>query len=135
MILIIGGAYQGKRDFARKLSGLEYPEFERRAADGCGQDGETGLTAERLCQAEFLLNYHGFVRQLCTRGADAGAFTRGVIARNPALITLDEVGCGIVPLAKEERQYREAVGEAGQLLAAAAEQVYRVLAGIPERIK
>lgn len=135
MILIIGGAYQGKRDFARKLSGLEPQEFERRAADGCGPEEETGLKAEFLCHAEFLLNYHGFVRQLLKQGTDAASFTRQVIASNPALVTLDEVGCGIVPLEKAERQYREAVGEAGQLLAAAADQVYRVLAGIPVRIK
>ena len=48
---------------------------------------------------------------------------------------MDEVGCGVVPVDKEERQYREAVGAAGQELAARAEKVYRVTAGIPVRIK
>lgn len=120
MILIIGGAYQGKRELARKLSGLEAQEFEWQAAEG---------------SQEILLNYHSTVRQLLARGADVETFTRRVIESNPRLVTLDEVGCGIVPLSKEERQYREAVGEAGQLLAAAADQVYRVLAGLPVRIK
>ena len=51
------------------------------------------------------------------------------------MITLDEVGCGIVPLEKSERNYREAVGHAGQMLAAAAVEVYRVQCGIAARIK
>jgi len=58
-----------------------------------------------------------------------------VIAGDLRLVTLDEVGCGIVPMEKREREYREAVGAAGQLLASVADQVYRVLAGIPVRIK
>ena len=53
----------------------------------------------------------------------------------PAVITLDEVGCGIVPLEKTERDYREAVGHAGQMLAAAAAEVYRMQCGIAVRIK
>lgn len=47
----------------------------------------------------------------------------------------DEVGCGIVPMEKSERDYREAVGHAGQMLAAAAAEVYRVQCGIAARIK
>ena len=48
---------------------------------------------------------------------------------------MDEVGCGIVPVERLERDYREAVGRAGQLLAQNASQVFRVICGIPVRIK
>ena len=63
------------------------------------------------------------------------AFTRQILVNPPAVITLDEVGCGIVPMEKSERDYREAVGHAGQMLAAAAAEVYRVQCGIAARIK
>ena len=66
---------------------------------------------------------------------EAGAFTRQILVNPPAVITLDEVGCGIVPMEKSERDYREAVGHAGQMLAAAAAEVYRVQCGIAARIK
>ena len=52
-----------------------------------------------------------------------------------AVITMDEVGCGVVPMSREERQYRDAAGRAGQELAGRAEQVWRVIAGIAVRIK
>ena len=62
------------------------------------------------------------------------AFARRTVQENPdAVITLDEVGCGVVPVDREEREYREAVGAAGQELAALAGEVYRVT--IPVRIK
>ena len=48
---------------------------------------------------------------------------------------MDEVGCGIVPLSREDRDYREAVGRAGQKLAEAAREVWRIQCGIPVRIK
>ena len=60
---------------------------------------------------------------------------RQLLTDPPAVITLDEVGCGIVPLEKSERDYREAVGHAGQMLAAAAAEVYRMQCGIAVRIK
>jgi len=74
MILIIGGAYQGKGEFARQLSGLDQEEFDRRSFDGCGPDGRTGAVPE--AGKEIFLNYHGFVRRLLDRGEDVEAVTR-----------------------------------------------------------
>lgn len=69
------------------------------------------------------MNFHGFTCQLQeTEEAEKETeeFLCQVLKSEPLLITMDEVGCGIVPLKKEERDYREAVGRAGQKLAAAA---------------
>ena len=46
-----------------------------------------------------------------------------------------EVGSGVVPLDPEERTWREAVGRVGCRIAAEADEVYRVVAGIAQRIK
>ena len=153
MILIIGGAFQGKRQYARQLSGLSEEEFRLRMADGmaCGNvsgeisRGSFAEIPEGGCKEEttpgmregkrILVNYHGFVRQAMSRGEDVLELTRQVLASGPDIITMDEVGCGIVPMERWERDYREAVGAAGQLLAAGASEVYRVMAGIPVRIR
>ena len=46
-----------------------------------------------------------------------------------------EVGCGVVPLARADRDRREAVGRLCCDLAARAEAVYRVNCGIAMRLK
>ena len=130
MIFITGGAFQGKQAYARALSGLEEEAFLRRTADGTvlRKEGESGSTAKALAGKTILVNYQGFVRQALERGEDVLDMTRQVV-------TMDEVGCGIIPLEKKERQYRDLAGAAGQMLAASAREVYRVVAGIPVRIR
>lgn len=115
------------------LSGLSEEEFRLQTADG--------LACRKVPVPEvpegkrFLVNYHGFVRQAMDRGEDVLEMTRRILAAGADIITMDEVGCGIVPIDRAERDYREAVGAAGQLLAANASQVYRIQAGIPVRIR
>lgn len=107
MILIIGGSFQGKKAYAAQICGGKM----------------------------VLADFQDRIRAVLEAGENPEMFTRQVLADPPAVITLDEVGCGIVPLEKAERDYREAVGHAGQMLAAAAEEVYRVQCGIASRIK
>ena len=107
MILIIGGSFQGKKAYAAQI---------------CG--GGTVLA-----------DFQDRIRAVLEAGEEPEAFTRQILVTPPAVITLDEVGCGIVPREKTERDYREAVGHAGQMLAAAAAEVYRMQCGIAVRIK
>ena len=59
-----------------------------------------------------------------------------VICENRNLvITMDEVGNGVVPMEYSERAYREIVGRLGCRLAQQAEEVYVVVCGIAKRIK
>lgn len=51
------------------------------------------------------------------------------------IVVSDEVGDGIVPTTKSGRAFRDLVGEANQRLAAAADEVWRIVAGIPVRLK
>lgn len=145
MIFVVGGAYQGKEAFARKLAGERFGETPFGVVD-CGQErtvfsgmGEPPAGSPVSCGV--LLNFHEFVRgYLKTHpGAAEEEICRQVALaaeQNPqAVITMDEVGCGVVPMSREERQYRDAAGRAGQELARRAEQVWRVIAGIAVRIK
>ena len=82
MILIIGGSFQGKKAYAAQIC----------------KDGR------------ILADFQDRIRAVLEAGEDPEAFTRQLLTDPPAVITLDEVGCGIVPLEKSERDYREAVG-------------------------
>ena len=54
---------------------------------------------------------------------------------NYEAVICDEVGCGVVPLDREERVWRERVGRTCCALAERAERVERLLCGIPMTLK
>ena len=68
------------------------------------------------------LNPRAFAEQFCEEHPDA------VVAAN-------EIGAGVIPMAAEDRVYREAVGRAMCVIAGKAEQVTRCVCGIGVRIK
>lgn len=141
MILIIGGAFQGKKDLAFRLAA--------EAADGTSESAGKAITKmdgsrEDLSEGRdcrILLHYHAFIRNYIKDHPEADRETVRALARSTvsacprAVITMDEVGCGVVPMDREERAYRDAAGTAGQELARLADRVIRVMAGIPVRIK
>lgn len=129
MILVIGGACQGKRQVCRQMAGIEEDLYRQRLADG-----KTDVPEEALLKP-YVAAYHLFLRRVLERGENPEDYTRAMLAAAPEIISMDEVGCGVVPVERKEREYREAVGRCGQILAAEAEQVYRVTCGIPLRIK
>lgn len=134
MIFIIGGSFQGKEEFAKKLAGQQTAKEEDWEQLVCRGDEPW----QRALEKPFLINFHGFIRQLQeTEEAEKKTeeFLCQVLKAKTRLITMDEVGCGIVPLTREDRDYREAVGRAGQKLAEAAREVWRIQCGIPVRIK
>lgn len=131
MILIVGGSCQGKAEFARSL--LRKRGYEE-ASSGKEADGMTD-SWQQAFEKTCLLNLHGFLRQVLEAGQDMDGFIRQILNAMPEAVTMDEVGCGIVPVEKRDRDYREAVGRAGQSLAAEAAEVYRMVCGVPVRIK
>jgi len=52
-----------------------------------------------------------------------------------SIIVSNEVGLGIVPEYRISRLYRDLLGRANQLLAAASDKVYLLVAGLPLKIK
>ena len=108
MIMIIGGAYQGKLAFAKKI----YPDVTW--ADGA------------VCTEEELYSCEEPIDDLAEE----------LIRKNPELILItDEIGYGIVPVDRMEREYREQTGRVCTRLAAYSEKVYRVMCGIGQVIK
>lgn len=73
-------------------------------------------------------------------GRDVGAATAGLIAAfravpGPVLMVANEVGLGIVPDNPLARAFRDAAGHMNQAVAAAADQVTFVTAGLPIIVK
>ncbi len=122
MVLIIGGKAQGKLEYAlQKYFGGSMPAFAAR--------GETA-SAEELAAACLIMDFQEYVRRHQADGhCDLPAF------RKDAVILCDESGSGVIPLQKEERQFREAAGRAGCRIAEQADEVIVVRFGIPQRIK
>ena len=123
MKLVIGGAYQGKTAYVTREFGIAPEDIA---------DGRSCAIAS-LSTARCISSYHELVRRL---GADCTRFTEELCRRSPdAVIIIDEIGCGIVPMEKSERLWRENVGRCGCIIASHSEKVIRVVCGIPAFIK
>ena len=128
MIMITGGLSQGKLKVAAALL-----QKELQTADcACGdQDG-----CEDMFGKQVIYGFHHYIRRMQRDGMDWEYYVERILHEcRDSVVILDEVGCGIVPMGRDEREYRETVGLAGQRLAAGADHVYRVICGIGTRIK
>ena len=120
MILLTGGAYQGKTAYLlSKIPGTVCT------------DGETCGFSEAE-QAACINHYHALIRRLFEAQEDPAAWTERYCDAHPdGIILLNETGCGIIPLDPAERRLRELTGTCGCIIASHAETVIRVTYGIP----
>lgn len=157
MIIITGGRFQGKRDFAFRLAAekKKYPDAEKGTSGNLPDDPEgkkirtaaisekkvrvvEGQTAEKeqIGCADIFLNLEEWILRRMKEGEDPGMISGFLQAANPDMIVvLQEMGCGIVPIDPQERAWRENCGRVGCNLAEQAEEVYRLTCGIAQRIK
>ena len=124
MILVIGGAYQGKLDYARET--FEIGEEDIFVCSGNEIDFSGTCIAEL---EQFTL--------ACTRsGKDARAYLEENREKwENAVILCQDVFCGVVPLGAEMRAWRQDTGRLCQYLAREAKEVHRVFCGLGQRIK
>ena len=124
MIMIIGGAYQGKLAFAKKM----YPDITWADGAVCGE--------EELYSCGGICHFHHYIERMIKAGKPVNDLAEKLINGNPAVILVtDEIGYGIVPVDRMEREYREQTGRVCTELAAYSEKVYRVMCGIGQVIK
>ena len=113
MILMIGGAYQGKKDLALQMADgreeLVFPDVQEYIREKISEGQSPDKIEETLTAEAFRLPGR--------------------------ILTADEIGNGIVPMEAFDREYRELTGRLLCRLAKEAETVYRVIAGIPIKIK
>lgn len=129
MILIIGGAFQGQNEYIKEQFGYEEEEIL------------SGGTEElqQMYTGKAIAGFHLFVKRMIEKGKEEEhikTMVEQLLEHNSEIVIgLDEIGYGIVPMEKQDRIYRETTGRIGCLLAEKAEQVIRMLCGIPVKIK
>ena len=124
MRMIIGGAFQGKMEYAQK----EYPGI--RWVDGAA------CSEEELLQCEGVYHFHLYIRKSMEKYEEMRLFADRIIRENPQIVIItDEIGYGLVPIDAFERRYREETGRICTRRAAFSERVDRVVCGIGLPIK
>lgn len=123
MMLIIGGAYEGKTEYAKAVG----------ISDIC--DGETA-GFEEIKKHKCVKNYQMLVKRQLEAGLDPLNEAKKLFDKCPDIVIIStEIGCGIVPIEKSERIWREIVGKVCCFLAAKSEKVIRISCGIASVIK
>lgn len=112
VILIIGGAHCGKRDYARTVLGYSPEQM-----------------SARLDLTPVLYDLH----ELLHEQEDYQELLPMLLQKE--VIICNEVGCGVIPMEESERNWRETVGRACCELAKKAQSVIRVQCGIGTTIK
>ena len=112
MILIIGGAGQGKLDYVLQKTGYGPAQVARTPEEARTRPVFAGLEDWPELDEAALLEANPDVILIC-----------------------DEGGCGVVPVEPAQRARREAVGRLCCRLAERAERVERILCGLPMVLK
>ena len=99
--------------------------------------GQSELAQHENLNAELFFDFHETIRKaVLQEGQEPRAFARQFCEEHPtAVVIANEVGAGVVPMAAQDRAFREAVGRALCVIAQNAESVTRCVCGIGVRIK
>lgn len=124
MILIFGGAYNGKLEFIKDKYNLINEDIFF-----C-EDENLKFNKKVIC------GLHIFIKNCVLKGIDSLEILQNNIeVLEDKIIICDEIGSGIVPMKKLDRAYREENGRALQFLTKNASKVSRIFFGIEEVLK
>jgi len=126
MIFIIGGSYQGKREYAFEKFGLTADDVFV-----CTED-----TLQVDLSKRVIANIERFALGCVRRGEEPKDYWETHLdALENSILISDDVSCGVVPIDATIRAWREATGRANNYLAREADQVIRVFCGLGQVIK
>ena len=130
MILIIGGAYQGKLDYAREAFQLKDEEIFDASVN------DEAVWPELDFNARAINHLERFVLACVREGIEAREYLKtNRESLKDKIILADDISQGIVPMDKTERAWREETGRCLVLLGKEADRVVRVFCGIPQVVK
>ena len=120
MILIIGGAYQGKLDYAKETFGIMDSDVHI-----CGA-GEIDFSKRCIYKIEEF-----------TAHCDdpIGYFEAHRKDWQDSILIVQDIFCGVVPMGAETRAWRQRTGRLAQYLSREAKQVSRIFCGLEQRLK
>lgn len=125
MILIFGGSYQGKLDFAKENFGVTDAEVFT-----CTTENEIDWSKRVLYNMDQAFLCH--VRE--------GKESREVLKEHleelkDKILIVNDISQGIVPMERDQRDWREMTGRAMLYISKEADEVYRVFCGLGSKIK
>ena len=162
---ILGGAGSGKSAFAEQLAAASAQpiylataaaldaEMQQRIAAHQQRRSSKWQTIEEPLELATAIGIHTctdaivlvdcltlWLSNLLTAGRDVGAATEALVtalqeAAGPVILVSNEIGLGIVPEHKLAREFRDHSGRLHQAIAAVAQQVYFIVAGLPVTVK
>ena len=121
MILITGGSYQGKLDYAKE-------RFHLSDNDICVGN----VDFEKKCLAYI----DRWALEAVKDGIEpADIFKENADKLRDRIVITTDISGGIVPMDATLRAWREACGRMNSTLAGQADEVWRLFCGIPQRLK
>lgn len=125
MILVFGGAYQGKKEFVANKFGYKLDDMYQ-----CSEKDEVDFSKDVITDLE------AYILGAIRRDENPLVFVNSNKSKfRNKIIVITDVGSGIVPISKEQRLFRDNVGKITQILSRESEEVYRVFCGIGEKLK
>ena len=126
MILIFGGAYQGKLDYALNRFGLTDDDVVY-----CIESDTTNPAGRRV-----IYEIDKWIFALVRADMDIAQCVKQFLADNhDAIVICNDISCGVVPEDPMLRRWREEVGRFMGLLAQQSNKVIRLYCGIPTILK
>ncbi len=124
MILIIGGAYQGKLGFARDAFSVTEAEI----FDCTG----ASIDFSKRCVRH--------LEEFCYACVEAGVEPKDYFLEHKdqwrdSILICRDIFCGVVPTDPIQREWRQAAGRLCQYLTVEAERVSRIFCGLEQRLK
>lgn len=120
MVLVIGGAYQGKLDYAKTA-------FDITDEDVFTCSGDTIDFSKRCIYAIEVFSRH------CD---DPIAYFKAHRSQwESSILICQDIFCGVVPMGADIRAWRQNTGRLCQYLSGEAAQVSRIFCGLEQRLK
>ena len=120
MILIIGGAYQGKLEFAK--AAFAVTDAHVYACDS----GVIDFSKRCIYKLE----------EFTAHNEDPVAYFEAHREDwQDSILILQDISCGVVPMGAENRVWRQRTGRLAQYLSREAAQVSRIFCGLEQRLK
>ena len=126
MVLIFGGAYQGKQDYALETYGLSAKDVYQ-----CDLESMVINFGKKV-----IANLERFILACIKEEVSAKECLEDNIEKlRDKIIICDDISQGVVPVDKTERAWREMTGRTMTYLGQEADEVIRVFCGIGTRVK
>lgn len=118
MVLIIGGAYQGKLDYAKDSLGVS----EIYTCTGPEIDFSKGCIYK--------------IEEFTAHHPDPVSYFRAHREQwRDSVLIMQDIFCGVVPMGAENRAWRQRTGRLAQYLSREAQQVSRIFCGLELKLK